>query len=1027
MAMQKSRMARWLAALTGMLMSLGVPMNPAHAQYFGRNKVNFDHFDFRILPTQHYNLYFYPSESLATADAARMAERWYTRHNALLKQTFDKNPLIIYADPPDFQQSNVIEGFIGQGTGGVTEGARDRVIMPLTGAYAESDHVLGHELVHVFQYHMAQAMPGGLANVERIPLWLIEGMAEYLSLGRNDPNTAMWLRDAVRRKDMPTIKQLTNDPRYFPYRYGQALWAYIGGEWGDDAVYRVYRAALVQGWEPALKSVLGLNADGLSAAWHASIRQQYGPIIADRTPADQVGKPVVIASHEGDQNVSPTVSPDGKYVAFFSSRSLFGMDLYIAEVATGKVIKQVTSVTRDAHFDALSFISSAGSWSPDARKLAVVVYANGDNEINIVDVDSRNIEQRIKPAGIGAMADPAWSPDGRSIAFSGMKGGISDLYIHDLTTHTTQQLTNDREAQLQPAWSPDGKTIVFVTDAGPETNFEQLSHGPMRLALMDMSTRQVRLLSRFGNGKHINPQFSPDGASLYFVSDQDGVSDIYRTTLNSGETARLTHIATGVSGITSLSPTLSVARKTGDMLFSVFDKQGFAIRALPPQESAGTQATAIGGIGRAGLLPPDTAYLKSIVAQSLNDAVTGLPAPYRVGSQGYSSGLSLDYVGGPQIGVAFGGGFGTGLAGGVALGFSDMLGNQLVNTVIQAQGDVKDIGGQALYLNRSRRWTWGLETYHIPLAGVFAGYSAIPINVNGQTVQGTAYTQILQRVFYDNAQVIAQYPFSTTRRLEFSAGFQRVSFNTQVDSLIAVGNTVVAQTRNTIPSEPGLNFAAGSAAFVGDYSFSGFTSPVAGGRYRFEVSPYVGSLNYETLLADYRHYFFMRPFTLAVRGIHFGRYGSSAEDPRLGPMFVGQPYLIRGYDPNSFDVSECSAQPGANDNCPQFTRLSGSRLGVANMEFRIPLFGTEQFGLLNFPFLPTEIAPFVDAGVAWNQNQSASFRFDQNTPDRVPVFSTGISARFNLFGYAVGEVYWVHPYQRPGKQSMFGFQLVPGW
>src|SRR5262245_61257710 len=168
-------------------------------------------------------MYFYPAESLATADAARMAERWYARHSALLRIKFDKNPVIFYADPPDFQQSNVIEGLISQGTGGVTEGAKDRVIMPFTGAYSETDHVLGHELVHVFQYHIAASTRGGMMNVERIPLWLIEGMAEYLSLGRDDPNTAMWLRDALRRNDLPSIKQLTTSGKYFPYRYGQAL------------------------------------------------------------------------------------------------------------------------------------------------------------------------------------------------------------------------------------------------------------------------------------------------------------------------------------------------------------------------------------------------------------------------------------------------------------------------------------------------------------------------------------------------------------------------------------------------------------------------------------------------------------------------------------------------------------------------------------------------------------------------------------------------------------------------------------
>ena len=70
--------------------------------------------------------------------------------------------------------------------------------MPFTGIYADNDHVLGHEIVHVFQYDIAEGTPGGgLMRLDALPLWLIEGMAEYFSLGREDPLTAMWMRDAV--------------------------------------------------------------------------------------------------------------------------------------------------------------------------------------------------------------------------------------------------------------------------------------------------------------------------------------------------------------------------------------------------------------------------------------------------------------------------------------------------------------------------------------------------------------------------------------------------------------------------------------------------------------------------------------------------------------------------------------------------------------------------------------------------------------------------------------------------------------
>jgi Tol biopolymer transport system component len=1002
------------------------PYQPAGAQGFGRTKVQYDRFDFRILPTSHFEVYFYPAESLATADAARMAERWYERHSTLLRHNFVGSPLIFYADPPDFQQSNVVEGSIGVGTGGITEGLRERVIMPFTGVYADNDHVLGHELVHVFQYRLAGETQSGLRSLSQIPLWLIEGMAEYLSLGRDDPNTAMWLRDAARRNDLPTIKQLTEDPRYFPYRYGQALWAYIGGRWGDQMINQLYRAALQQGWEASLRSQLGMSADSLSKAWHAEIRQHYAGLL-QRVAPDAVGRSVIRMRERGEQNVSPTISPDGRYVSFFSSRNLFGMDLYIAEVATGRVIRQLTNITRNPHFDALSFINSAGSWSPDGQRVAIVAYAEGDQEIDILNARSGRVERRLRVSGITAMADPAWSPDGRQLAFAGLRGGISDLYVHDLNSNATRQLTNDREAQIQPAWSPDGRTLAYATDADPATRFDVLEFQPMRLATIDVASSSVRLLPRFAYGKAINPQFSSDGNSLYFVSDQDGISDIYRMSLANGTMSRVTRTATGISGISGSSPAISVAQKTGDIMFSVFDGGGFNLRVMSSAEAQGEPVQVVAERPMAGVLPPVVQGASdSYVARALDTPELGLPGRIVSTTRPYRSSLSLESVGGAQAGVAVGGGMNAGLAGGIALGFSDMLGDHLLQTVVQASGSARDIGGQAQYINRSRRLNWGVVASHIPYVSAYADYSDAVINSNGQTYQGTVVTQYLQREYFQDVRGILQYPLSTTRRFEFGLGAQRISYGLQVDSLFVVGNSVLGENSRNLPGGDAITFGTANAAFVGDYSFFGFTSPIAGGRYRFEVSPYVGTLDFTSMYADYRRYFFKRPFTLALRGLHFGRYGGDSET-RMNPVFVGQPLLIRGYDPQTFDAAECTLREETNDTCPQLSRLSGSRIGVANVELRIPLFGTEQLGIINMPFFPLEIAPFFDAGVAWSSNESPQFRFDQNTADRVPVFSTGVTGRVNLFGYAIIEMFYVRPLQRPGRGAFFGWQIAPGW
>src|SRR5689334_24401732 len=272
-----------------------IPSTRAEAQeYFGRNKVQYETFNWRILKSEHFDNFFYPPESTIVRDAGRMAERWYSRHTDTFRHAFDRKSLVFYADHPDFEQTNVVGEALEEGTGGVTESNRTRVIMPFTGIYADNDHVLGHELVHVFQYNIAEGTPGGgLMRLDALPLWLIEGMAEYFSLGRNDALTAMWMRDAVMRNKFPTIKQLTTDPRFFPYRYGQALWAYVGGKWGDRAIIDVYRTSLRVGWDAALIRVLGINDDSLSKEWAAANRAMYLPQLAGRSKPDSTGHTII--------------------------------------------------------------------------------------------------------------------------------------------------------------------------------------------------------------------------------------------------------------------------------------------------------------------------------------------------------------------------------------------------------------------------------------------------------------------------------------------------------------------------------------------------------------------------------------------------------------------------------------------------------------------------------------------------------------------------------------------------------------
>jgi len=1058
------RTSALLLALTTLAL-LGVP--DAQAQYFGKNKVQYDTFDFRTLETEHFVFYFYPEEERAVRDAARMAERWYDRHTEVFLHRFDeKKPIIFYANDADFQQTNVTDSPLGPGTGGFTEPLRERVVMPLTPSYGETSHVLGHELVHSFQFDLGLNQDSLGIRLQNLPTWLVEGMAEYLSVGRQDTHTAMWMRDAVRRDDMPSFKKLANPREYFPYRYGQAYLAYIGGKYGDQSVTDLFKRGGQVGLDSAYVELFSISPDSLTEEWAQATRDAYLPLMEGRTPPDSAGQKVLAPETNGGRvNISPSLSPDGRYVAFISERKLFSFNLYVADAETGEVIAELDRAGSTGHFNALRFLSSAGTWSPDGRRLAFVSYEDGDNQITIWNVLEEEIERSFSVKGVTSMKNPAWSPDGETLAFTGTDGGISDLYVLDLETNSVRQLTNDRYADLQPTWAPDGETIAFTTDRA-ETDFETLNPSSnMDLGLVDVSSGEVTVREPFGDALHHNPQFSPDGQSLYFVSDQDGFKDIYRMALSSGERFRVTRLKTGVSGITALSPAFSVARQSGDLMLSVYadgNYTGFRRPAdavedtpldaataqttptppPPPTEADTTDApdevaaAPLDTLGRAGVLPPSSPQDVGLVAANLGDPTTGLPpasTDYEVND--YESTLSLETIAPPSVGASIGGPFGGGLSGGIGFKFGDMLGHRSLTVAVQAQGTFRDIGGGVSYMNRRGQLNWGGSLRHTPL--IFSA-NTVPYREDGRVV---GLASIVQRAYITSGAANASYPLSPTRRFEFSLGGTRYGFGTNVRTTGLVPDNAEETLEDQLGNRDPKYLGTASAAYVRDFTTNGLTGPLQGGRWRLEVTPTVGTQNFVTARADVRRYFYAEPFTFAFQALHVGNYGASfSNEFGIGNEYIGEPYrqgFVRGYSVQSIangirESGGAACTPVSDDptvsQCAEIDRLFGTRALTTRAEVRIPLLGPERLSLIPFQYVPTTLAPFIDAGVTWTGDEGPDFTFDTNSADTtIPVVSTGVAARFNILGNFLLEAYYARPFQRRDTTWEFGVRISPGF
>jgi hypothetical protein len=656
--------------------------------------------------------------------------------------------------------------------------------------------------------------------------------------------------------------------------------------------------------------------------------------------------------------------------------------------------------------------------------------SRGRPVLTIIDAESGDRLQDVRFEELGEIYTLNWSPDGRYVVFSALIGGMSDLFMYDLEEEQLLRLTNDVFGDLQPAWSPDGSQIAFATDRFG-TGVSSLMYGEYRLALLDPTTMAIRPVAAFPQGKHINPQWTPDASGLYFISDHNGISNVYRTDLATGELFQLTNVFTGVSGIVGLSPAISVAAQTGELAIGVYEEDANSIYLIEdPDVLVGGEVLGEFAMDPAVLPPGDR--LADDVQSLLANSFYGLPRDRESFQMAdYKPKFALDYIGQPSLAVGADR-FGTYIAGGASFFFSDMLGGHNVATAIEIRGSLKDVGGLIGYSNLNKRLNWGVTLQQVPYQ---TGQGFVFQDTTGAIVERT----IISRQTFRQVGAVAAYPLNRAQRIEFNARFFNIGYSTEVRDRVfnPVTFDQIDQVEGEIPAPNDLNLFQASLALVYDRSLFGVTSPMLGQRYRVEVGGTYNDLDYATGILDFRKYVMpTRPVTVAFRVLHNGRYGPDADTLRLTPLYLGYDGIVRGYDFSSFDFATCAEAGGLIGDevltCGPYDNLFGSRMLLGNLELRFPPLGLLGLGDGLFGYLPIEGYIFGDAGLAWYGEDRLTLTpgFDDRAwwegGDSRPVFSMGGGLRMNFFGFLILGVHYVYPFNRP-KGGHFQFTFAPGF
>ncbi len=1056
------------------LLALSAPAASAQGGYFGQNHVQFRTFNWQVLKTEHFDVHYYPELEQAARYTGMMAERSYARLKQVLGHEFrERKPILIYGSRTEFAQNNVT-GDLGEGTGGVTDALRQRNMFFFAGDLGEAEHVLTHEMVHVFQYDIfargrAGAGMQALAAVNP-PLWYVEGMAEYLSVGPKHTYTDAVMRDAALNGNIPSIEQMTDRPDlFFPYRFGESVWAYVGKRWGDEVIGEIMQATPSLGVERAFRRYTGLDLEDLSDEWKEDVQTRFLPQVAELERPRKNASPMLNPRRTGGiipLYVAPSLSPDGKLIAYISTGSLLRAevfpDLYLADATTGKRLKRLTRSTVDSDFEELRFLYSQGSFSPDGRYFAFTAQRGGKDVFYIYDIRRKKVVRRLDTK-LQSMMGPSWSPDGRKIAFSGSEGGLSDLYLIDADGRNLQRLTNDTYGDLQPQWSPDGRYIAFASERGPQTDLNTLKLGPWQIALYDLEKGETTVLPG-QDGKNLNPNWAPDGRSLAFVSDRTGIAQIYLYDLNDQQHYQITKLVGGVLSVTEHSPVMTWAREADKLAFTYLDKGDFTIwsvvnprglkkdpfRPSQPTPVVATAAAA-GDLARAAAAANVAALSRALndsiaaakaaaeaaqnprrrsvyraesglrsagvvgateqsgisVAALLDSATIALPDADTFKRERYRGSLRPEYIAQPQIGYAQDN-FGRGVYGGSAIVLTDLLGNKRLTLAGGLNGRLAEAQLFAEYANMSGRYQYQLGFQNQPF---FFLASSSQTGSGGQFLQ----TQAIARYIVRTPYVSASYPLNRFARFEFGAGFTNIDRSLMYVSQgidLNQGFATGFYLDSTV-NLSSLNYFAPSVAYVKDNALFGATGGIYGQRYRFSIEQIAGNVSWTTYGVDYRRYdaILFNFLTLATR---VAANVSVGPDEEQFPKYIGRPDFVRGYDRELY-AGDCQTSAVDPSACGA-TQLLGSRVAYANAELRFPLLRRVDLGVLPISLPPVDGLVFYDFGMAWSKGQSISLTRPDNydfVSERYPLRSYGFGIRLNLFNIAL--LRWDYSIPRDGS------------
>ncbi len=970
---------------------------------FGKNKVQYENFEWQYIESTHFDVFFHDGEQeLAEFCAVESEKALKSIEKTLNYKLSSRITIVVYNSHNQYQQTNIIQTFMSEAVGGVTELFKNRIAIPFQGNYSQFRHVIHHELVHGVlndMFHGGTIQSSISSGGFFIPIWMNEGFAEYESLGGMDSETDMFMRDITIGEKLPQLNRISG---YLSYRAGQSFYWYVAEKYGKQKVGDlINRLRIQKNVEAAFKSSFNMSIKEFSEKWEKDMKKYYWPDLDIFNAPEDYAVPVTDREKIGNfYNSSPSISPDGQKMAFISEDGGV-LGISVMEIGKMESIRQLISSFRQQDFEDLNMLAPGISWNPSGTHLAISAKAGAEDAIFLVNEEDGDYKKMT--FGLKSITSVVWSPDGKQLAFVASKGNQSDIYVYTIQTETLNNVTNDIFSDMFPAWGPDSKEVYFVSDRGEYTGaipdgfkMYNFSYNSTDIYKVNIESRGIERLTNSPDNGVTSIAVSSGGDQLLYVSDKNGIGNLYELNLTSGQSRPLTNSITGITQI-------SLSADNSKLLFASQVEGGYDIfmfrypfevtlemDELPltsfKQNSMNLETSIeeivsddeeytdvdnnIVGYGDYGV---DFAFQK-VVKPNKDARKEGSPSTSSINidtnftPKDYKIKFTPDLIfGNPGYSTFFG------FQGVTQMLFSDILGDHQIYAQANLLFDIRNSTFMVAYNYLPDIVDFSFQAFHNP-AYIYS------TDANG--------FQDLYRFRNFGLGAVASYPFNLFNRLEFGMTWMNLD-KTNIDR----------------PQESSLtrSLLVPEARFVHDDVLWGYLAPHTGTRYYIGLkgSPKIGDSGLEFLTAttDFRTYLPLNDYmNFAVRiagGSSFGadpqgfflggtdnwlnRSFSNDQLPFENPedfAFMQFVYPLRGWDINE---------------------IAGDKYFITNLEFRFPLFQAILAGPLPILLQGVMGSVFLDAGGVWDGHLD-HFEYVNGTKQYDLLISSGIGVRAVLLG-----------------------------